>query len=178
MAWSCKRDWMWKILEISCTGNFEKNIEFWVQFASVSERLLLSFFSTIWRKKMVFKGRYCFQTLCTHSNGCIKNLRPPKPFHLGAFFEWKRLPFFSSSLFFIKILLSLYFLALKCPKPHITCHQNLLSEMRQNMQWIGRKDDKQFPYNRKLFRLFWDSRPFFSWFIVMIRSCKRNAIKG
>ena len=101
MAWSCKRDWMWRMLEISCTGNwFEENIEFWVQFASVSERLLVSLFSTIWRNiKWFLSVDTVSNALYTFGDGCIKNLRPQKPFHLVGFFAWMRLPFSSSSLF-------------------------------------------------------------------------------
>ena len=101
MAWSFKRGWMWKMLEISCTGNwFEENIEFWVQFASVSERLLVSLFSTIWRNIKWFLSVDTVSKCFVHNWRRVhKNLRPQKFFHLGDFSVWMRLPFSSSSPF-------------------------------------------------------------------------------
>ena len=110
MAWSCKRDWMWKIIEISCTGNwFEKNIEFWVQFAAVSERLLVSFFSTIWRNKKQFLRvdtvSKCFVHIWKRVN---KKSEASEALSSWCFFRLNEVAnFLKFAIYFIKILPSL-----------------------------------------------------------------------
>ena len=139
-----------------------KKIEFWVQFASVSERLLVSFFTTIWRNIELFLRVDTVSKCFVHIwNWVHKKSEASEALSSWCFFRLNEVAIFLKfAIFFIKFFYLCNFWALKCPKLHITGHQNLLIEMRRNMQWIGRKNDKQFPYNRNLFRLFRDRRPF------------------
>ena len=109
MVWLCNRDWMWQMLEISCTGSwFEKNIEFWVQFASVSERLLVSFFSTIWRNikwfLMVDTVSKCFVHILKRVH---KKSEASEALSSWCFFRLNEVAIFLKfAIYFIKILLS------------------------------------------------------------------------
>ena len=110
IAWSCKGDWMWKMLEISCAEIwFEKNREFLVQFASDSERLLVSFFPTIWRNIKWFlrvdTGSKCFVHIWKRVH---KKSEASEALSSWCFFRLNEVAIFLKfAIYFIKILLSL-----------------------------------------------------------------------
>ena len=109
MAWSCKRDWLWKMLENSWTGNwFEKNRQFRVQFASVSEKLLVSFFPTIWRNIKWFLRvdtvSKCFVHIWKRVH---KKSEASEALSSWCFFRLNEVAIFLKfAIYFIKILLS------------------------------------------------------------------------
>ena len=110
MAWSSKRYWRWKTLESSCTRYWlEKNREFWVQFASVSERLQVSFFSTIWRNIKKFlrvdTGSKCFVHIWKRVH---KKSEASEALSPWCFFRLNEVAIFLEfAIYFIKVLLSL-----------------------------------------------------------------------
>ena len=117
MTCSCKRDWMWKMLENSWTGNwFEKNLEFWVQFASVSEKLLVSFFPTIWRNIKWFLRVDTVSKCFVHIWKWVhKKSEASEALSSWCFFRLNEVAIFLKfAIYFIKILLSSLFFWPRC----------------------------------------------------------------
>ena len=166
-----------------------KNIEFWVQFASVSERLLVSFFSTIWRNIKWFQRvdtvSICFVHIWKRVH---KKSEGSEALSSWCFFRLNEVAIFSKfAIYFIKILLSLWFFW-----PHSTTNTHITGCRYFLIDIWSKKGDEyfwkitngvhlsKFPIIGIYFKLYCsrysETKHIFPWFLVMAWSCKRDSM--